>query len=525
MDRTSRTHRDRPADNAGSTGHPSAKESLLVVASNRGPVSFNRDEHGKLVPSRGSGGLVTALSGVLFRDATWVAAAITDGDRDIARRGRSASAGAGQRVRFVAIDPDTYDGYYNQISNQILWFAHHYLFDVPRTPRFGEDTVAAWAQFVEVNRAFADILAREADRHPVYLIQDYHLALVPAMLRERVPDARIVHYSHTPIAGTSYLRILPAHMREALIRGMCGADLLGFQSPGWAENFALNVRSTPGLRIDLRTLRARIDGRSVQIRSFPVAVPGHVIRETAARADVQESAEEIEAWCGEMKLLLRVDRLEPSKNILRGFLAYELFLKQHPEWMGRVRFLALLSPSREEMETYQRYGEQALAEAERINEAFGTSEWQPIDVRVQENFHFAVAAYTKYDVLLVNPVYDGMNLVSMEGPLANERHGVLALSVNAGAYTRIGRHSLGLNPFDIQETADAIREGLEMAPEDRARRARGLTRSVLAHSPETWLLAQLDDLDAVRPPAKGSGHEEAEEPDDSFGTFHDQVGI
>jgi trehalose 6-phosphate synthase len=516
--------KEGPSDEPALEGHPSAKESLLVVASNRGPVSFDRDANGKLVPSRGIGGLVTALSGVLFRDATWVAAAITDGDHEIAKRGRAAAAGAGQRVRFVQIDPEVYDGYYNEISNQILWFAYHYLFDVPRTPRFGDSTVRAWARFVEVNQAFADVLAREAERHPVYLIQDYHLSLVPAMLRERVPDARIIHFSHTPFSGPSYLRILPSHMREAIVRGLCGADVVGFQSPVWAENFALNVRSTPGVRIDLRTLRARSDARSIPIRSFPVAVPGHVIRETAARPDVVAAAEEIEAWRGDAKLLLRVDRLEPSKNILRGFLAYELFLKQHPEWIGRVKFLALQSPSREEMAEYKRYGDEALAEADRINQEFGTRDWQPIDVRVQEDFRFAVAAYTRYDVLLVNPVYDGMNLVCMEGPLVNERHGVLALSTNAGAYSRVGRHALGLNPFDLQETADAIREALEMPAEERTRRARGLTRSVLAHSPESWLLSQLDELDLVRPPVIRSSDDAPEEERDPFGSFHDEVG-
>ncbi len=524
MDVPPRQH-EQASDGSVVSGHPSAKESLLVVASNRGPVSFDRDGNDKLVPTRGTGGLVTALSGVLFRDATWVAAAITDGDREIAKRGRAASAGADQRVRFVQIDRETYDGYYNQIANQILWFAHHYLFDVARTPRFGDDTVRAWARFVEVNQAFADVLAREANRHPVYLIQDYQLSLVPAMLRERVPDARIVHFSHTPFAGPSYLRILPAHMREAVIRGMCWADVVGFQSPVWAENFALNVRSTPGIRVDLRSLRARVDARSIPIRSFPVAVPGHVIRETAARADVVAAARDIAEWQGEAKLLLRVDRLEPSKNILRGFLAYELFLKQHPEWRERVKFLSLLSPSREEMKAYQRYGEEAVAEADRINGAFGTPGWQPIDVRVQEDFHFAVAAYTRFDVLLVNPVYDGMNLVCMEGPLVNKRQGVLALSRNAGAFTRVGRHALGLNPFDIQETADAIREGLEMPTDDRARRARGLTRSVLAHSPETWLLSQLDELDLVRPPAAASPDEDPQEPNDALGSFHDEIGI
>jgi trehalose 6-phosphate synthase len=478
---------------------PSAMESTIVVASNRGPVSFDRDRSGELISQRGAGGLVTALSGVFFRDdTTWVAAAMTEGDRAVAVEGYEIDPDSHQRVRFVVIPPERYEAYYNQMANRILWFVHHYLWDTARTPTFDEHTEATWQGFVEANRAFALALAEEGDRDPVYLIQDYHLSLVPAMLRELRPDARIVHFTHTPFAGATYLRILPAHMRDAILRGMAGADVVGFQARTWVESFLLSVRDLPGFRV-LRGGRFAVGDRIATARAFPVAVSAHSIRETAAKPETKRVRRELKAWKGAARLLLRVDRLEPSKNILRGFLAYELFLRSNPSWQGRVKFLALFSPSREALPEYQAYGDDCLAEVERINKELATEAWQPIEVRIQEDYGYAVGAYGLYDALLVNPVYDGMNLVAMEGPLVN-RHGALILSRNAGAYGRLRKHALTVNPFDIRETADAIRDALDMPEEDRKRRGRGLSRTVQAHTPPLWLASQLEALDQVRRP-------------------------
>ncbi|MGZ8629521.1 MAG: alpha,alpha-trehalose-phosphate synthase (UDP-forming) [Actinomycetota bacterium] len=479
-----------------------AIESPVVVASNRGPVSFDRDDRGRLTPRRGTGGLVTALSGVFYRDDTaWVSAAMSDGDRAVALKGRNVEAGSNQRMRYVVIPPDRYDGYYNEISNRILWMMHHNLWDIPRAPMFDDGTQEAWHDFVEANRSFAHALADESEHDPVYLVQDYHLCLVPAMLRELVPDAKIVHFSHTPFTGATYLRVLPETMRTAILRGLAGADVLGFQAKQWAENYLLSARSLPELRV-LRGGRLELDGRTAAVRAFPVAVSAEPLRETANRPEADEVRAKLRAWAGECRIMLRVDRLEPSKNILRGFLAYELFLRRNPSWVGQVRFLCLLSPSREDVPEYQNYGEECLAEADRINAEFSTRRWQPIEVRVQEDYAFAVAAYDMYDVLLVNPTYDGMNLVAMEGPLVNRRDGVLVLSRNAGAYSRLGRQALGVNPFDLAETAEAIRGSLEMPDEERARRARGMSRTVQAHTPPTWLASQLEAVDQVRPPGR-----------------------
>jgi trehalose 6-phosphate synthase len=477
-------------------------ESPLVVASNRGPFSFDRGRDGKLAARRGSGGLVTALSGVFDRDdAIWISAAMTDGDREAAARGRSMKSGTALKTRFILIEPDRYDGYYNGVANGMLWFAHHFLWDIARSPTFGDATEKAWDDFVEVNRAFAAALAELGDLQPVYLVQDYQLPLVPGMLRELRPDARIVHFSHTPFTGATYLRVLPAPVRDAILKGLAGADLIGFQARAWVENFLLSARGVAGIRV-LRGGRVSYGDQIAVVRAFPVAIDARAIRDTAAEPETGQMRGEVRAWKNNEAMLLRVDRLDPSKNILRGFLAYELFLQRNPSWRGRVKFLALSTPSREELPAYRTYAEDCLTEAARINAELGTDDWIPITVRVQEDYRYAVAAYDLYDVLLVNPTYDGMNLVAMEGPLVNRRRGALVLSRNAGAFARLGRQALGVNPFDLNETAAAIRDGLEMSPEERTRRARGLQRSALAHSPSGWIAAQLRAMDEVRPPRR-----------------------
>ncbi len=485
----------------------SALDAPLIVASNRGPVSFDHDDRGELVARRGSGGLVTALVGALQEArGVWVAAAMSDTDRELvagSEGGRvdMGAFGSTYRVRYLDFPPDTYDGYYNRISNGVLWFAHHYLWDTARSPTFGQEDEQAWADYVTVNRAFAQALAEEGDRFPVppvYLIQDYQLALVPRLLRELRPTALIAHFSHTAMAGLTYLRILPAKIRDGVLRGMLGADVLGFHSQMWAENFLMSARSLSGVRVDLARSRIATDGREVLVRIHPISVDVGPMREAAASPQARELRRELNRWRENARLILRVDRLELTKNILRGFQAYELFLRRNPSWIGRVKFLALLSPSRMELPEYRSYTEECLAEAERINREIGDRDWLPIEVRVKDDYLGAIAAYGLYDVLFVNPVYDGMNLVAMEGPLLNRRQGVLVLSRNAGAYWRLGRYAIAVNPFDLREMADALAQALEMPQEERARRARGLSRLVLSNPPARWVRAQREDLERVR---------------------------
>jgi trehalose 6-phosphate synthase len=495
------THPDRP----------------LIVASNRGPVTFERGETGELEPRRGAGGLVTALLGALqAAGGLWVAAAMSEGDREIA----SASAdgrvdmqafGSAYRVRYLDVPADVYDGYYNRISNGVLWFAHHYLWDTVRSPAFDDSVHRSWGHYVEVNRRFAEALAEEGDRaggEPAYLIQDYQLALVPRFLRELRPQALIAHFSHTSIAGPTYVRMLPAEIHDQLLHGMLGADVLGFHAPSWAENFMLSVRQLAGVRVDLGRSRVMTDGRDVAIRIHPISVDAKAMREAAATAEVRERRRDLTRWRGDARLIVRVDRLELTKNIIRGFQAYEMLLRREPSWRRRVRFLALLSPSRGEVPEYREYAEAALEEAERIDRELGEDGWTPIEIRLRDDYPGALAAYGLYDVLFVNPVIDGMNLVAMEGPVLNRRQGVLVLSRNAGAFGRLGRYAVPVNPFDLDEMCGALQEALDMPLDERTRRARGLSRLVLSNPPARWVREQLADLERAlrrRGPRDGAG--------------------
>jgi trehalose 6-phosphate synthase len=475
----------------------------LVVASNRGPLTFERNGSGELTARRGSGGLVTALSGALLEtEGVWVAAAMSDGDREMVAasdRGRidHKEGEAAYRLRYLDIPPEVYDGYYNGISNGVLWFAHHYLWDTVRSPSFGKDVERSWESYVDVNRRFALAMHEEGERlgaDPAFLVQDYHLSLVPQFLRELRPNALIAHFSHTSFSGPTYFRMLPSTIHNQTLRGLLGADVLGFHSPVWAENFLLSARSLPGVRVDLARSRIVTEGREVTVRIHPISVDGRAMRESAAIPHIRQLRHDLNRWRDNNRLILRVDRLELTKNIVRGFHAYELFLKRNPSWIGRVRFLAMLSPSRQEVPEYQDYTELCLAESERVNEELGTDGWMPIELRLRDDYEGALAAYAVYDVLFVNPVIDGMNLVAMEGPLLNRRGGVLVLSRNAGAYGRLGRYALGVNPFDLGEMADALEEALEMPLNERQRRARGLSRLVLANPPSRWVGGQLEDL-------------------------------
>src|SRR5215213_8956754 len=519
-----------PGASGRSASGATAMESPLVVASNRGPITFQRAADGSLQPERGSGGLVTAIAGVLFEsDATWLAGAMSDGDRAVAADGGAVSVEPAGRMAFVDIPPERYHGYYDAMSNRVLWQLHHYLFDLSYLPSWDAGTRRIWDDYRSVNQVFAEALQRTGAGSPVYLVQDYHLSLVPRMLREQQPDSRIAHFTHTPFAPPSYLRVLPQEMSEELLRGMLGADVLGFQAEQWAENFLLCVRDqVRDVHVDVRRRRVRVNGRTVLVRTYPVSLDPVPLRSTAASEDVRTLRDEIAAWRGDAKMVLRVDRLELSKNIVRGFEAFELFLEEHPEWHRRVKFLALLPRSRSEIDEYRAYAARCLECADTINARFGDHDWTPIRVQTDEHYPRAVAAYGLYDVLLVNPIFDGMNLVAMEGPLVNRRHGALILSRNAGASARLGRHALSINPFDVAGTAAALAEALTLPGPERARRARGLGRAVLTRNPVRWLTAQLRDIDVATGEGADPADEEIGEPgpplDDELGGMEQLAG-
>ncbi|MGH9312544.1 MAG: alpha,alpha-trehalose-phosphate synthase (UDP-forming) [Vicinamibacterales bacterium] len=443
---------------------------------------------------RGTGGLVSVLSSALGgRECTWVAAAISPGDRaKVGTLSPEATGLPGVSVHMLDVPQDEYDPYYNRLSNRVLWLVNHYLFDPPRTPIFDEEDAAAWDAYQAVNKRFAAAIAEVAPEGASCVVQDYHLALVPPLLRASRPDVGIAQFWHIPFAQPDYLRMLPDEWSRSLIEGLLGADVMGFQTSRWSASFRMSCREVLGARVGERWVKH--GGRTTRLGVYPVGVNAAQLSALAADPAVRAERKRLAEWAGDRRLILRVDRTELSKNILRGILAFEALLERRPDMRGNVVHLALLSPSRHDLPEYIAYTQQCVAEAARINERFG----ECIRMDIEDSIPRAYGAYGIYDVLIVNPVFDGMNLVAHEGPILNRRDGMLVLSQNAGAWTRLSGAAIGINPFSVQETAAALEQAVDAQPEERRERARRLRRLARSHRPERWLLAQLRDLSRVR---------------------------
>ncbi len=448
----------------------------LVVVSNRGPVSFKSDDQGQLIPTRGGGGLVASLvPAVEGISATWITSAVTDEDR------RAATGGPVQldnlRIRYVTVEPPRYRQYYDVIANGTLWFMHHNIFDLARRPYIDQHWWEAWNTYTEVNELFAQTVAEESPEGATVLVHDYHLTLLGKWLREKRPDLNTIHFHHTPFAGRNSVNILPPPVAQAVLEGLAGHNACGFHSPRWAESFATACQDHLGYKPNTFVSAAAIDNNE--------------LRQVAASAESRHARERLDAIAGDRKLIVRVDRIELSKNLLRGFAAYDDMLRKHPEWRERVTFAAFVYPSREGLADYLAYRNEMESVVDRINEEWATPDWSPIVLHMRDSFPDSVAALTRYDVLLVNPVRDGLNLVAKEGAMLNEHNGVIVLSREAGSWQELKESAIGINPFDIVGTSDALAAALEMSDEERSRRAEQSKRAALERTPRDWLDDQL----------------------------------
>ena len=452
----------------------------IVIVSNRGPVSFHVGDDGEPVARRGSGGLVTGLSVLGDRgDCRWVAAAFTDGDRLVAARGETDAAGFG--LRLLDFEPQVWRNHYDVVSNETLWFLHHGLFDVPIEPAFDDRWRQAWIDHRRVNLAFAEAVADAAPTGAVVLAQDYHLTLLGRLLRERRPDLRTIHFHHTPFCSPDEIAMLPDDIADELLDGLAGYDALGFHTPMWASRYEA-VASFVG---------------APQPRRFvaPLGVDAVDISAAAAAPACEREVVRLTELVGDRRFIARVDRIELSKNLLRGFDAYELLLEREPAWRERVVFGAFVYPSREGVPAYARYRQQVEQRVEAINQKWATSGWTPIALETDDDFPRSLAALRINDVLMVNPVRDGLNLVAKEGPIVNDRFGGLVLSNRAGASHELGDCCDLVNPFDVSATASALGAALSRDEESRTALATRRREVALARNPQQWLHDQLASLD------------------------------
>ena len=471
----------------------------MLVASNRGPVAFRLGDDGALLMARGGGGLVSGVSGAANDgEAVWVCAALGDADRMAAAAapgGRLDHAGhdtGGAAVRMLPIDERTFRGAYTAVANATLWYVNHTLFDTPRAPAFDAQWSRYWQSYVDYNTAFADALAEEAANNAQVLVQDYHLMLAPALLRARRPDLRISHFTHTPWAEPSYFSMLPDDIARAVLTGMLGADTVGFLSPRWAEAFVRCCVRLIGADAGGATVHAA--GRTTRVNVHALGVDGDELTQRASQPDVTARREVLQRRIGDCRVILRIDRTELSKNIVRGLAAYRELLHRWPEHRGEVVHVVFAYPSRHDLPDYRAYTAEVQQLAREIEDEFATADWSPVLLEVNDDYPRSLAALQLAEVLVVNPLRDGMNLVAKEGPVLAGDGVALVLSREAGAADEMGADSLTVNPYDVSGTALALHEALTMDPDERRRRSAALVVAATALPPREWLRAQLDDL-------------------------------
>jgi trehalose 6-phosphate synthase len=465
----------------------------LLIASNRGPLSVVAVEDGDDEIRRGGGGLVSGIQTALTAtpDAVWVCAAMNERERSLAKQapyGRLSELPAVAEamrgdfdVRLLPIDAQTFRSAYNGVANSTLWFVLHQLYDLPTQPSFDASWRRQWVSYVRYNQAFAEALAAEAAPGAAVMVQDYHLFLVPRMLRSLRPDVRIAHFTHTPWVSADYFATLPDDVSRAVVDGILGADLIGFHTERWAQLFGETVRA--------------IAGREASgVRAFPLGTDADSMRKLAGRRNVDSELRVIDDVAGDRLVIGRIDRTELSKNVWRGLLAYRELLRSHPEWRDRVVHVVYNNPSREDLPSYREYTARIERLAEEIDDEFSTESWTPLVLDIVDDYPAALAVLRRSDVVFVNSVRDGMNLVVQEGLLVSERDPAVVVSREAGVAELLGDDALSVNPFDVGGTAEALHQALSMPPAERAQRAERMRAAVVGLPPAEWFQAQLDAL-------------------------------
>src|SRR3954454_1438758 len=471
----------------------------LVLVSNRGPVTYQDDGSVK----RGTGGLVTALTGLAsHREAVWIASTMTDRDAEVAEEngGKAveveAPDGGTYKVRLVKSDPEAYDRFYNIFANPMLCLIQHYLWDLSNAPDIRRHEVEAFEfGYNVVNEDLAAVVLDEIEGtdEPVVMVHDYHLYTLPAMVRRARPDVFLHHFIHIPWTQSDTWKDLPAAIREEIFHGLLANDIIGFHTKSYRRNFLQCCVDLMGLEVDMRRGVVFVDDREVWVRAYPLPIDYEATRALAERDRVREFEEKLLARRRDYSML-RVDRADLSKNILRGFTGFDIFLEQHPEFHERITFTAQLMPSRTDVAEYAEYLERVEALVAVVNHRHGTPDWMPIDLKLRDDLEEAVASYKHYDVIMVNAMFDGMNLVAKEAALVNERDGVSILSENTGAHEELGEWALSVNPFDVQELADSIHAALTMPAEERRCRASALKRVLVERDPGDWVDSQVRDI-------------------------------
>ena len=476
----------------------------LIIAANRGPFEYYATEDGRLQVRRSGGWMMATLNALAqHKELTWVTSAMGEGDRKAAEKAEGAHfkaplLGRDVYLRFVSTPRNMYHKYYSVFCNPLLWFLQHNLWNASYTPNIDKAVYDAWESgYLPVNQAFAQAVAAEAKESyaaPLVMLHDYHLYLAPQYIRQALPNVVTQHFTHVPWPSPDCWELLPKTMRLSIHASLCSADIVGLQNKRFVQNFLHCCDCLlEGAEVDYRSQTVLYQGHLARVRAYPVSIDAANLQKLNASIRVQECDKKLSPLCRQ-HTIVRVDRVEPSKNIVRGFRAFDLLLERHQEMKGKVRFLAFLVPIRTHVRQFQRYAEEVTALVEAINARHGTAEWKPIHLFNENNYPQALAGLHHYDVLLVNAISDGMPLVAKEGPIVNQRDGVLVLSEVLGACEQLGQGALAVAPTDLEGTAQAIYTALTMSDEERSQRASQLRRIIEEEDVGHWVCRQLEDL-------------------------------
>ena len=479
----------------------------LILVSNRGPVEHQMSGDGWPEARRGSGSVVTAFNSLVQKfEFTWVASAMGEGDRVVSENGqgphiKSPLPGHEINLRYVVTPRRVYHKYYNIICNPLLWFLQHYMWNPPYNPNVDAAVHDAWESgYIPVNQAFANAVISEAqalEQAPIVIGHDYHLYLMPEFVRKEVPEAVIQHFVHIPWPTPQYWHMIPDYIIRRICESLCTTDLLGFQTIGdvrcfldTVEEFVLDVT------VDRTNHTVARNGRTTSVKVYPISINVEEVQRISNTPRALDYENRLSADTGDVTIV-RIDRAEPNKNIVRGFRAYELMLTRYPELKGKVKFLAFLVPSRTHIRQYQRYMDEIQQVIQQINNNHGTDDWQPIVPFIENNYTQAIAGMKLYDVLLVNTIIEGMNLIAKEGAVVNNRDGVLVLSHSSGVYQQLSDGAISVSPTDIEGTMEALHQAITMSAEDRKARAARMLTSVCREDINHWLYQQINDISGI----------------------------
>lgn len=467
----------------------------LVLISNRGPYNFSRNKNGKLVENRGGGGLVSALLSLLADiDVEWYSVARSDVDAQIGLKGMPLNSRKKSKVKFIEIDKKTYSSFYNNMCNEIFWFVQHSLWDNTYQPVFGSETTKAWEDYKTVNQLFAEAVWKDlaqSKRRPTFLMfQDYHL-YTAASFMPKASNVYTSHFTHIPWPSPDIISALPKEILVSILEGLLSHDLIGFHCESYAHNFIQACELFLQLPVDTQKQMVRFEDRWIPVKAFPISIDSASLLQEASSKPVCLYEQPLKS---KKQFIFRADRIDPSKNIVRGFLSFKRMLELAPELKGKVHFIAYLYESRNEINYYRQYLKEIKKTVDNINRRFATSKWKPIHLRLADNYYQTLAAYKYFDVLLVNSIADGMNLVAKEGPVLNTNDGVVILSAKTGAFNELGHFCLPINPFDIDETALTLKKALAMPKKERATRSSLLKSTIRTNNSAKWLYYQLECL-------------------------------